>query len=85
MFRSGRSYLYVEEAEEQGWAFRESVVQLQFLRQVVASLAGDRSWRWQSMYPQADVQSRYRRTLHRTLPVADEIWLESTRTRPEDS
>jgi SAM-dependent methyltransferase len=70
---AGQSYLYVEDTDRIGYAFRSRVAPSQFLRQVVASLVKEPEWRWQSSCLSAGTRERYRRAVATLLPVADSI------------
>ena len=73
LYQSGTSYIYLENGDDQGWAYPTDNLPSQFLRQTVTSLLGRNDKQWQVSCHRHEVQDVYHRTLRRLLPIVDRI------------
>lgn len=74
LYLAGQSYLNIENGEEDACVIPVDVIPSQFFRQVVTSLLGCGTWRWQMSCRLAETKERHRLALKKLLPLADALW-----------
>lgn len=72
MYQARESYIYLEDAPDNGRAYLADVLPSQYLRQLAVSLLNRTDWEWQTTHKRPETQDLFRQTLMRLASAIDE-------------